>query len=54
MGAELTHFTIPALATLAKGTNLPRISLVTGETRNRGTARVSETARRTEVNVAAR
>jgi hypothetical protein len=45
--------TIPALATLAKGTSLARMSLVAAETLSLGTSLVSDTARATEVNVAA-
>lgn len=49
-----THLTTPALATLANGTSLPRMSLVAPETGSLGTRRVSDTARKTDVNVAAR
>jgi len=51
-----THLTTPAPATLAKGTSLTRSSLLAAlmtEAGIRGTIRVSETARRTAVVVAA-
>jgi hypothetical protein len=45
--------TTPALATEANGTNFERTSFVPGETRRRGTSRVSDTASKTDVRVAA-
>jgi hypothetical protein len=49
----LTYLTTPALATEANGTNFERTSFVPGETRRRGTRRVSDTASKTDVSVAA-
>jgi len=49
----VTYLTTPALATEANGTNFERTSFVPGETRRRGTSRVSDTASNTEVRVAA-
>lgn len=48
-----THLTTPALATDANGTSFERTSFTPGDTRNRGTSRVNETAIATEVKVAA-
>lgn len=48
-----THLTTPALATEANGTSRPRICFALAETRRWGTRRVRDTARRTEVAVAA-
>lgn len=48
-----TYLTTPALATEANGTNFDNTSFVAGDTRRRGTRRVSDTASRTEVSVAA-
>lgn len=45
--------TTPALATEANGTSFDKTSFVVGDTRRRGTRRVSDTASRTEVSVAA-
>jgi len=45
--------TTPALATEANGTNFESTSFVPGETRRRGTRRVSDTASSTDVRVAA-
>ena len=49
----MTYLTTPALATEANGTNFDKTSFVVGETLSRGTSLVSETARSTEVRVAA-
>jgi hypothetical protein len=49
----VTYLTTPALATEANGTNFERTSFVPGETRRRGTSRVSDTASKTDVRVAA-
>jgi len=49
----MAYLTTPALATEANGTNFDKTSFVVGETLSRGTSLVSETARSTEVRVAA-
>jgi hypothetical protein len=47
------YLTTPALATEANGTSFDKTSFVVGDTRRRGTRRVSDTASKTEVSVAA-
>jgi len=49
----VTYLTTPALATEANGTNFESTSFVPGDTRRRGTRRVSDTASNTDVRVAA-